>query len=235
MTQGAALERWVELAASLARQPEGCLAVPVVLDLLHETFGSAVEWAGLRVDRELTWFVLHAPPGWPSPEELQRSLVLPTGDPHIRARDVTRDLDQQLVIPVRLSATGDEVFVLCGDAIGDDDLALATQVQPLLMVLRRLADLTAASEVAVRDTFSLTGREAVVVSLLRRGLTQGAIARRLGCSPRTVEKHLERIYRKLGVADRLAAVRRAEACAASGAGPPRDRERPDLMVLHGSV
>ncbi|WP_199907476.1 helix-turn-helix domain-containing protein [Nocardioides terrigena] len=49
-----------------------------------------------------------------------------------------------------------------------------------------------------------------MLSLLCQGLTQDAIGRRLGCSTRTVEKHLEQIYRTLGVHDRLAAIRCAE-------------------------
>jgi DNA-binding CsgD family transcriptional regulator len=55
----------------------------------------------------------------------------------------------------------------------------------------------------------LTARELAVVRLLARGLTAEAMARRLGCSPRTVQKHLERLYRKLDVGDRLMAVERA--------------------------
>jgi hypothetical protein len=33
------------------------------------------------------------------------------------------------------------------------------------------------------------------------------MARRLACSPRTVEKHIEHVYRKLGVRDRVSAAR----------------------------
>jgi DNA-binding NarL/FixJ family response regulator len=43
------------------------------------------------------------------------------------------------------------------------------------------------------------------------GLTAEGIARRLGTSPRTVHKHLEHVYRKLGVTDRLGAFRAAQA------------------------
>ncbi|WP_407661348.1 LuxR C-terminal-related transcriptional regulator [Frankia nepalensis] len=41
-------------------------------------------------------------------------------------------------------------------------------------------------------------------------MTAGATARRLAISERTVGKHLERLYRKLGVTDRLTAVLRAQ-------------------------
>lgn len=56
----------------------------------------------------------------------------------------------------------------------------------------------------------LTPREQAVLGLLVRGLTAGAIGRRLAISERTVHKHLEHVYAKLGVADRLSAVLRAQ-------------------------
>jgi len=52
----------------------------------------------------------------------------------------------------------------------------------------------------------LTRRESDVLVLLCEGLTAEAMARRLGLSPRTVSKHQERLYRKLGTADRLTTV-----------------------------
>ena len=45
-----------------------------------------------------------------------------------------------------------------------------------------------------------------VLSLVAAGLTDAAIGRRLGCSPRTVDKHLEHVYRRLGVSCRTAAI-----------------------------
>jgi DNA-binding NarL/FixJ family response regulator len=52
----------------------------------------------------------------------------------------------------------------------------------------------------------LTEREAAVLLQLVEGCTAVAIAHRLGISVRTVQKHLEHLYRKLGVGDRLQAV-----------------------------
>jgi DNA-binding CsgD family transcriptional regulator len=56
----------------------------------------------------------------------------------------------------------------------------------------------------------LTGRELTVLVLLGEGCSAVRIGRRLGCSPRTVQKHVGSIYRKLGVADRLTAVLEAQ-------------------------
>lgn len=52
----------------------------------------------------------------------------------------------------------------------------------------------------------ITARELTVLSLLADGLTALAIARRLSISPHTVNRHLEKIYRKLETHDRLATV-----------------------------
>lgn len=52
----------------------------------------------------------------------------------------------------------------------------------------------------------LTGREREVAVLAGTGDTNWSIARRLGISPRTVDAHLSRIYRKLGVSSRVGLV-----------------------------
>jgi DNA-binding NarL/FixJ family response regulator len=56
---------------------------------------------------------------------------------------------------------------------------------------------------------TLTSRESDVLALLAEGLTMRQIARRLGISPRTVETHVAKLYRKLGARARLDAVARA--------------------------
>ena len=56
---------------------------------------------------------------------------------------------------------------------------------------------------------SLTDRETEVLALVADGLTNRAVARRLGISEATVKTHLAHVYTKLGVLDRAAAVREA--------------------------
>jgi DNA-binding CsgD family transcriptional regulator len=56
---------------------------------------------------------------------------------------------------------------------------------------------------------TLTAREREVLHWVAGGKTNRDIAAILGASPRTVEKHLERIYEKLGVETRTAAAMRA--------------------------
>ncbi|MBA3738726.1 MAG: response regulator transcription factor [Actinobacteria bacterium] len=55
----------------------------------------------------------------------------------------------------------------------------------------------------------LTSRERQVLELLSDGHTMRQIATRLGISPRTVETHVAKVYRKLGVRTRVQAVSRA--------------------------
>ena len=55
----------------------------------------------------------------------------------------------------------------------------------------------------------LTPREGEVLRWLAQGLSNKAIAARLGLSPDTVKDHLENVYRKLEVRDRVSALRRA--------------------------
>ncbi|GAA4941439.1 DNA-binding NarL/FixJ family response regulator [Actinomycetospora succinea] len=64
--------------------------------------------------------------------------------------------------------------------------------------------------VPTAEEVGLTPRESVVLDMLATGATARAIARRLTVGERTVQKHLQRVYAKLGVADRLAAVQRAQ-------------------------
>ena len=52
----------------------------------------------------------------------------------------------------------------------------------------------------------LTPREADILKLLADGATNDGVARELAISPRTVQTHLDRLYRKLGVVNRTGAV-----------------------------
>jgi DNA-binding NarL/FixJ family response regulator len=69
--------------------------------------------------------------------------------------------------------------------------------------LHRLTDRTARPD-AADPLAPLTGREREIASLAATGLTSRDIAAELSVSPRTVDTHLSRIYRKLGVTSRAA-------------------------------
>jgi DNA-binding NarL/FixJ family response regulator len=98
-------------------------------------------------------------------------------------------------VPAALAA------VLAGDRIFAPDLE-RTAVDALGTFARRAR---AGSAVGA----SLSPREREILPLLADGLTMQQISRRLGISPRTVETHVSKLYRKLSVHTRLQAVSRA--------------------------
>lgn len=61
----------------------------------------------------------------------------------------------------------------------------------------------------LQEALDLTNRQAEVLYWIAKGKTNGEIGLILGTSPRTVNKHLEKIYKKLGVENRTAAAARA--------------------------
>ncbi|HVF07741.1 MAG TPA: response regulator transcription factor [Actinomycetota bacterium] len=56
---------------------------------------------------------------------------------------------------------------------------------------------------------SLTPREMEILVMISRGATMRQVGRALGISPRTVETHVAKLYRKLGVRTRVQAVAQA--------------------------
>jgi DNA-binding NarL/FixJ family response regulator len=77
-------------------------------------------------------------------------------------------------------------------------------------LLFRLSEVdTVGSEGRLQNSLGLTAREAAVLLWLSRGKSNREIGEILGISPRTVNKHLEQVFVKLGVENRASAVARA--------------------------
>jgi DNA-binding response OmpR family regulator/DNA-binding CsgD family transcriptional regulator len=76
---------------------------------------------------------------------------------------------------------------------------------PNEFLLRLSKDAAAKAPAEFSSELGLTTREGEVLSWLSKGKTNRDIAQILGLSPRTVDKHLEQIYAKLGVENRTAA------------------------------
>jgi DNA-binding NarL/FixJ family response regulator len=76
---------------------------------------------------------------------------------------------------------------------------------PNEFLLRLAKDSSAGLPAEFSSELGLTTREGEVLSWLSKGKTNRDIAQILGLSPRTVDKHLEQIYAKLGVENRTAA------------------------------
>ncbi len=127
---------------------------------------------------------------------------------------VPAGVEMQLAIPVRMGVVS-ETFVLgrAGADFSDQDLEVARRIQPAFVALdyqvRLLGRFSPLDIREVVHTVRLTGRELAVLRLLAQGHTAFGIALRLSTSPRTVQKHLQHVYRKLDVGDRMAAVRLA--------------------------
>jgi DNA-binding NarL/FixJ family response regulator len=84
-------------------------------------------------------------------------------------------------------------------------LSFIGQVGPDELLLRVVALSTEADETLLRTRLSITSREAEVLLWLSRGKSNRDIAAILGLSPRTVNKHLEQMFEKLGVENRASA------------------------------
>lgn len=93
----------------------------------------------------------------------------------------------------------------------EDQLEQAQLVLPMLSGFHHMYDRLAPTPPPAPLTSDLTPREHQVVRLLAEGLTATAIGRRLTIRPTTVRKHLEHIYAKFGVHDRVLVVNRARA------------------------
>ena len=65
------------------------------------------------------------------------------------------------------------------------------------------------TEVIKLESLGLTPRQAEVVAWVTQGKSNGMIGTILGISPRTVQKHLERAFPKLGVESRTEAATHA--------------------------
>lgn len=103
-------------------------------------------------------------------------------------------------IPALLQAEeGKRLLASFHDQTGDDEW---------LVVLREENDAVAIE--TLQASFNLTRREAEVLHWLSLGKTNRDIADILQMSPRTVNKHLEHVFEKLGVETRTAAAMAAE-------------------------
>jgi DNA-binding NarL/FixJ family response regulator len=91
------------------------------------------------------------------------------------------------------------------------DAVLSRDVEPLVLgtLLREAARCNIVHRPRAKSVdgsrAALTAREAQILRLAARGLTNGAIARELWITEQTVKFHLSNIYRKLGVSNRTEA------------------------------
>lgn len=85
-------------------------------------------------------------------------------------------------------------------------LTFVDRIGPNELLLRLIGADPADDVRRLKDALSLTTREAEVLLWLARGKSNRDIAAILSVSPRTVDKHLEQVYSKVGVENRATAV-----------------------------
>lgn len=125
-------------------------------------------------------------------------------------------LDHALALPLFVDARTLVSFVLNRQRrdFGDRERALLDLVTPNLAQLYRIGTGCASANRIDRSLpsaaqrWGLSAREREVAQWLSAGKADRDIADILAISPRTVHKHLQRIYEKLGVCSRTAAVMR---------------------------
>ncbi|HEX6150941.1 helix-turn-helix transcriptional regulator [Nocardioides sp.] len=227
---------WLDLADTRMRTAPHGLPREVVARRLARTFGCFAGEAWIERDGSLGIEYWDVPPGHPAAVQRERWhgrsasehpvvwWLRETGDSTAttltRARGRLRSgtcerprpahvsrSEPELWIPARCSDSDYRSFLLARsrEDFSDDELTLACRLQPLITLLTRRGPTRRGG----RNSADLTARELAVLRLLARGETAAGIGRQLGISRRTVQKHLEHLYRKLGVSDRLLAVRTA--------------------------
>jgi DNA-binding NarL/FixJ family response regulator len=93
-----------------------------------------------------------------------------------------------------------------GEPSASLDIRVVGRISPDEVLLRVALAQASQDEARVRSRLPVTPREAEVLIWLTRGKSNRDIGEILGLSPRTVNKHLEQIYAKLGIENRSSAV-----------------------------
>jgi DNA-binding response OmpR family regulator/DNA-binding CsgD family transcriptional regulator len=89
------------------------------------------------------------------------------------------------------------------------EISVLSRIGPDELLFRLTEINPAADEQVLQQTLSLTSRESEVLLWISRGKANREIGAILSISPRTVNKHLEQIFVKLGVENRASAAARA--------------------------
>ena len=114
--------------------------------------------------------------------------------------------------PLILKRDNEELHIRLEKNVRTGELTILLEEKSILLAdtsrIPGLSELTGIGEIssAQREQYRLTPRETDVLNWLAKGKTNRDIAEILGMSPRTVNKHLEHIFIKLGVETRSAAV-----------------------------
>jgi DNA-binding CsgD family transcriptional regulator len=177
----------------------------------------------LSVEDQIAFELLNAAEPWPLATHTRRGSERPLRSSDLFTRQGFRDrqivaelfshleLDHQVAFSIVID-TDDLLCVAANRKGGDFSDAeidrLCALHRPLAAVASRLARRSSPSVEAPVGDGCLSPRETEVLSLVATGMTNDQIGRRLGISARTVNKHLEHIFVKTGLANRTEAAGR---------------------------
>jgi DNA-binding CsgD family transcriptional regulator len=126
--------------------------------------------------------------------------------------------DQELALPahvisnllaVRRSGAAREANCMLSGGNRRVECTMLSPIGTDELLFRLSEEAPAAGVERLRTALGLTSREADVLLWLSRGKTNREIGEILAISPRTVNKHLEQVFTKLGVENRASAAARA--------------------------
>ncbi|MDB5970299.1 MAG: DNA-binding response regulator [Hydrocarboniphaga sp.] len=158
--------------------------------LLSTDRGGKLLWCTPRAERLLVELLPTSTDGLRFPADIAERLTLLRGDNAGTTQPVVQIGTRRLEFSY-VSSTGADEFLYRLREVGDPELLQQEQMQLLQQALH------------------LTAREADVLLWISRGKSNRDISEILGISPRTVNKHLEQIFEKLGVENRASAAARA--------------------------
>jgi DNA-binding NarL/FixJ family response regulator len=147
-------------------------------------------WCTPRAERLLVELLPTSTDGLRFPPDIADRLSLLRADNAASVQPVVQIGTRRLEFSY-VSSTGADEFLYRLREVGDPELLQQEQMQLLQQALH------------------LTAREADVLLWISRGKSNRDISEILGISPRTVNKHLEQIFEKLGVENRASAAARA--------------------------
>ena len=118
-------------------------------------------------------------------------------------------LPEAIAALVTRAASGESsstvTIAAAGEAGGSIDVAFVGRVGQGEFLLRLVEEAPAPATGALKDRLNISDREAQVLNWIAQGKSNRDIGDILGLSPRTINKHLERIFKKIGVENRTSA------------------------------
>jgi DNA-binding NarL/FixJ family response regulator len=144
------------------------------------------------------------------PDVVVLDLALPG---EVQGLDVARTIRAD-VLPTRilvLTGRTDDRAIFDSIRAGVDGFLEKTEGVRLIADAAELCRLARRKRELAQARATITERELEILEYLSLGLTVKQVAKRLGVSPRTIDSHVARLYRKLGVRNRVQAISRAAA------------------------